>query len=114
MLTEQDMLEALDRVPTGATVFVSYNAGRPPTARAVREAQPAADMGLNLRHFVGKLSSVWMTKKSQVVMTVLCDNRCNEDNGMQPPHYRTFNPSLGHLHVLEVIQKKQVLILTTH
>ena len=102
-LSEQDMLDALDGTPDGATIFVSYNAGRPPTARAIREAQPAKDMGLNLRHFVGKLSSVWMTKKSQIVMTVLCDNRCNEDNGMRPPHYRTFNPSLGTMHLVKVI-----------
>jgi hypothetical protein len=103
ILSEQDMLDALDGVPEGATVFISYHVGRPPTERAIREAAPAKEAGLNLRHFVGVLSSVWMTKKSQVVMTVLCENRCNEDKGMQPPHYRTFNPSLGRLLALSVV-----------
>lgn len=103
MIDEKATREKLDGVPEGAVVFVSYLAGRPPTERAVREAQRAHKMGLNRRHFFGKLESCRTTRKGEFVFTVLCDHRDDERRGTEDG-YRTINPSLGTLLSLEVIQ----------
>lgn len=96
--------EMLDRVrgQEGSQVFVSYVPGREPTARAVREAGRSSRQGISRRHFVGTLHRVWRTKRGQPVITVLCDNRDDERTGSQQG-YRTFNPELGSLLVLEVL-----------
>lgn len=104
-LNEQDMLNILSGTSAGSVVFVSYLAGRPPTARALQEAQPAIDAGLNRRHFVGTLEGVRWTKQNQLVMTVLCDNRYHAHT--QSPRYRTFNPSLGRLLFLAVLHSSE-------
>lgn len=101
-LTVQDVVNRLLPVQEGALVFVSYNAGRAPTARAIREASPALEAGMNRRHFVGKFAGLSLNQRGEVYFTVLCDNRINENTG-SAPHYRSFNPSLGKLINLEVI-----------
>lgn len=102
-LTAQEMLDRLNGVGKGQRVFVSYLAGRPPTARAEREAQKADDEGYSKRWFEGVLEAVWVTKKGQPVMTVLSTTRYNEDDPSAEGHYRTFNPALGQLLTLEVL-----------
>lgn len=103
-MDEREMLEKLNGVPEGATLFVSYLAGRKPTARAFREAERARREGLSMRHFVGTLTGVWRTKKGEAVMTVLCDTRDDERRGTEDG-YRTFNPNLGQLLSVEVISR---------
>lgn len=95
-MTEAEMLAALAGVPEGADLFVSYVAGRAPTDRAIREAQRATRAGQARRHFTGKLHRVWRTQKGEAVLTVLTPDRDDERTGAQEA-YRTFNPSLGTL-----------------
>ncbi len=102
-MTAQEMLDKLQGVEPGASVFVSYLAGRPPTERAKREAQKADHEGYTKRWFQGKLEKVWTTKKGEPVMTVLSATRYNEDKPDAEGHYRTFNPALGTLLSLEVL-----------
>lgn len=102
-MDESQTRSKLQDVHEGATLFVSYLAGREPTERALREAQRASDMGLAKRHFFGKLASCRVTRKGEFVFTVLCDHRDDERRGTADG-YRTFNASLGTLLSLEVIQ----------
>ena len=102
-LTARDMIQTLDGVPTGTSVFVSYLPGKPPTERAIREATRSTKQGISNRHFFGTLaSSPWRTSDGDIVFTVLCDNRDDERRGTQDG-YRTFNPNLGQLLTLEVL-----------
>ena len=103
-LTAQDMLSKLNGVPEGTQVFVSYLAGRKPTDRAIREARKADEIGIPRRWFQGRLEKVWITKKGEHVMTVLSMTRYNEDQPGADAHFRTFNPALGTLLTLEVVQ----------
>jgi len=102
-ITAQDMLAKLAGVEPGRRVFVSYEAGRPPTARAQREAAKADHEGYSKRWFEGSLESVWTTKAGHPVMRVLSTTRYNEDQPEAGGHYRTFNPALGNMLTLEVL-----------
>lgn len=102
-MTESEMDQVLTNVPTGSLVFVSYKAGRPPTERAVREAQRARDEGLPGRWHVGQLCDVWTTKKGHRVMRVFSDTRDTEKTGMSRGAYRTLRPSLGQLLGLKIL-----------
>lgn len=103
MLSATDMVRKLEGVPEGATVFVSYLAGREPTPRAVRESERARREGYAPRHFFGKLHRVWTSKKGDPILTVLCDNRDDERTGSREG-YRSFNPNLGTMLMVEVLQ----------
>lgn len=103
-MDEQQMVAALAGVPEGASLLVSYVAGREPTDRAVREAARSEAAGIPRRAFFGKLHRVWRTKgRGEVVLTVLCENRDDERTGRQEA-YRTFNPSLGTLLGVTVLE----------
>lgn len=101
MLTTTDMLARLSNVSRGTLLFVSYAAGREPTARAIEEARPHTENPKrSRRHFVGELSSVWTARNGDTIMTVYVHNR---DTGGEPGAYRSFNPALGELLALEVL-----------
>jgi hypothetical protein len=99
-MTEQEMLRQLGTKPTGTPLFVSYDAGRKPTHRAVLEAWRHVNNPQRARrHFVGLLHSVWQTKKGEWVVTVFCWNRDTLASGLlEEGAFRTFNPNLGQLH----------------
>lgn len=102
-ISAQEMLAKLSGCEKGQRVFVSYLAGKAPTARAQREAQKADDEGYSKRWFEGSLESVWTTKAGQPVITVLSTTRYNDQDPSAPAHYRTFNPALGKLLSLEIL-----------
>lgn len=103
-MDEREMVDALAGVPEGASLHVEYVAGREPTERAVREARRSEAAGIPRRSFFGKLHRVWRTKgKGEAVLTVLCANRDDERTGAQEA-YRTFNPSLGTLLSVTVLE----------
>jgi hypothetical protein len=104
MITSTEMVAKLQGVQPGAKVFVSYLAGRKPTARALVEAQKAENEGYAKRWFAGTLESVWTTQKGEPVFRVFSHTRYNVDNLEAEGHYRTFNPALGTLLTLEVVQ----------
>ena len=104
MITAEKMVEILKDVEPGTVLFVSYTAGRPPKPRAIREAKKASDEGYVKRWFLGRLESKWVTKRGDPVITVLTTTRYNEDKPEADGHYRTFNPRLGHILQLEVVQ----------
>ncbi len=103
MLSATDMMRKLSGVSEGSQIFVSYLAGRPPTDRAIREARRSRREGIAHRHFVGKFHRVWVTKKGDPVLTVLCTNRDDERTGSQEA-YRTFNPAIGTMLTLEIVE----------
>ena len=106
-MNTNDTVKALEGIDVGSILFVSYVPGRKPSPRAVQEGRRAiVEEGLSPRHFTGKLSSVSRTKKGEVVFTLWVEERDSVQDGMmRPGAYRAFNPSLGRLLILEVVQK---------
>ena len=100
MMTAQQMEDALNGVAPGAMLFVSYVAGREPTALAIDEARPHTENPTrSRRHFVGTLSSVWTAKNGDPIMTIKAHNRGLDTKGA----YRSFNPNLGTLLSVQVL-----------
>ena len=107
-LDANDMLWKLRHTPDGATVFVSYLAGRPATERAIAEAtRHTSDPKRPRRYYLGELSSVWNTSKGQWVLTMMAWNRdtMQKDGTLQEGGYRTFNPELGELILIDTIDR---------
>lgn len=102
-MDERDMLSKLDGIPPGSKLFVSYVAGNEPTTRAIREAARAAREGYPRRYYFGTFTNVKLTKAGSWIMNMLCENRDDERTGSSHG-YRSFNPSIGNLLALEVIE----------
>ncbi len=102
-LTASDMVQKLQNVQPGQVVFVSYEAGRRPTSRAVEEAKRAEREGYVRRWFCGRLERQWITKSGQPVFCIFSHTRDNIDDLSADGHYRTFNPNVGTLHALEIL-----------
>jgi hypothetical protein len=108
-LSAEEMDQIVGQTPQGALVFVSYLAGRAPTERAIQEAQPYTEKqpmgeGMARRHFVGALEGIRTTKNGERVLTILAYNRDSLKNGVrQACGFRSFNPSLGVLLSVEVL-----------
>lgn len=105
-MTEQQMIEKLRSTEPGSILFVSYEAGREPTDRAILESERAVlKEGLARRHYVGELKAMWTTKRGDTVLTIMAYNRDRVSGGkLVEGGYRTFNPSLGQLLSVEVIE----------
>jgi hypothetical protein len=103
-ITGAELLEHLKDMPEGTKLFVSYTAGRPPSPQALRESARNAQEGIAPRYFTGTLKSVWVTKRREPVLTMWVEER---DSGphLTPGAYRTFNPALGKLRILTVLEK---------
>lgn len=103
-MTEQEMREIAERA-VGATIFVSYVAGREPTAKAVAEAElHTKDPARPRRYLYGQLTSVWQNRHGEWCLTLFAENRSTLwKDIMFEGGYRTINPSLGQLIVLDVI-----------
>ena len=97
-ITMQQMAQKLMGAQVGQEVFVSYLAGRKPTPRAIwesKKADEAYDKPIPKRWFQGRLASVRITKKGELVMTIFSTTRYNMDSPGAEGHFRSFNPSLG-------------------
>lgn len=103
-MTEQEMVTIAEQA-VGATIFVSYVAGREPTEKAVEEARPhTEDPSRPRRYLYGELTSVWRNRFGEWCLTLFAENRDTIKNGIRfEGGYRTINPSLGQLVVLDVI-----------
>lgn len=108
MLTTSQMEEILKDCGRGSLLFVSYKAGKPPTDRALLESERAVHVeGMSKRHFVGTFESLWVTRKGATVLTIMAFNRDKmTGDGLVEGGYRTFNPELGELLTLEVIEPR--------
>lgn len=102
-LSASDMVQKLQGVQPGQTVFVSYLAGRPPTDRQIREARRAEREGYPGRWFFGRLERQWTNRFGQPGFTVFSHTRDNEDDPSADGNYRSFNPAIGTLLELEVL-----------
>lgn len=102
-----DSLRILTTLKEDSILFVSYLAGRPPKPQAIKEARRAVDQeGIAPRHFTGKFVRAWVTKKNELAFTVWVEERDHPSNGrLVPGAYRTFNPSLGQLLALDVLER---------
>jgi len=103
-MTEQEM-RGIAEAAIGATIFVSYVAGREPTARAIEEAVPhTTEPARPRRYLYGQLTSVWQNRHGEWCLTLHAENRDTIRKGTRfEGGYRTINPSLGQLVVLDVI-----------
>lgn len=100
-MTTEAMLGSLMGVPEGSTLFISYIAGRPATPRAITEAtRHTTNPTRPRRYYLGQLSSVWQTLKGDWVVTLKVFNR---DTGPSEGGYRSFNPNVGRLLLIDVI-----------
>lgn len=106
MINTTQMLEILKDIPAGSIIFVSYSAGRRPSDVAIQESARAQSEGINLRHFTGKLEGVHKKARShnQHYFTLWVEERDSAKNGMTPGNFRAFNPALGTLHTLTVLE----------
>lgn len=95
-MNTHEMLTALSQLPKDKPILVRYKAGRAPSERAIREAERALSDGYKAYEYVGKLHSVWKNRHGEIVMTLVCQNRDNEQTG-ETEAFRTFNPNLGTL-----------------
>jgi hypothetical protein len=104
-MTETEMVRIAEAA-RGATIFVSYVAGREPTDRAVEEARPhTEDPARPRRYLFGTLTSVWQNRFGEWCLTLFAENRDTVRRGIRyEGGYRTVNPSLGRLVVLDVIR----------
>lgn len=100
-ITGSQMFERLKDIPEGSVLFVSYIAGRPPCPQALRECARADREGIAPRHFTGHLASLWVNRRGEHGITMWVEERDSADG--KPGAYRRFNPSLGKLFTLEVI-----------
>jgi len=98
MITANQMAEMMKDVTLDSIVFVGYEAGRPACAQGIKEASVAREQGINLTHYTGQFRGIRVTKKGEHVMTLWVQER--GEGGA----YRAFNPTLGTLRTLEVIQ----------
>jgi hypothetical protein len=106
MINEQKMLEILADCAPGTLLFVNYVPGRGPSVGATVEAHRAVnDEGINPHHFTGTLESVKKTKSGQHIITLWVAERDTvTPEGVKKGNYRAFNPNLGTLKSLAVIQ----------
>ena len=104
-MTQDEMVAIADGI-VGATIFVSYVAGRKPTDRAVEEATPhTEDPKRPRRYLFGRLTSVWQNRFGEWCLTLFAENRDTIKNGIRfEGGHRTINPLLGQLIVLDVIR----------
>jgi len=105
-ITGSELLTHLQDMPEGTKLFVSYTAGRQPGPQALRESARSAQEGIAPRHFTGTLKRVWVTKRREPVLTMWVEER-DSGAGLTPGAYRTFNPALGKLRILVVLEKAQ-------
>lgn len=107
MLTEKQMLEKLADCAPGTTLFVGYLAGRKGSGTAAAEMHRAVnEEGINPTHFTGTLEGIKTTKKGDVVLLLWVNERDSVGpDGPKQGNYRMFNPNLGTLRTLEVIER---------
>lgn len=105
-LTAIDVVRVLKDVPLESILFVSYLAGRQPTPQAIKEAQRSSFEGIASRHYTGALKALTTTQKGETVVTLWVEERDSPrgSGGLQRGAYRAFNPSLGRMLVLEVLE----------
>lgn len=103
-----DMLAKLDGVEEGDILFVSYIAGRAPTEKAIAEAvRHTEDPKRPRRYFLGEMVSVWQAQNGDWILTMRVYNRdtIQKDGSLKEGGYRSFNPSLGEMILIDPIQK---------
>lgn len=104
-----DQVEAMERLMNaklGSHIRVRYAPGRPPSTRAIAEAQIAVDRGLNLLVHTGSLESIGLNRRGQFFFTLLSLDRNHFDKDGAPVRgaFRSFSPALGQLFGLRVIR----------
>jgi len=98
MINATQMAEKMKDVPLDSIVFVAYEAGRPSGPQGIAESAKARQEGLNLTHYTGHFKGIRVTKSGHHVMTLWVQERG------EAGAYRAFNPALGTLRTLEVLQ----------
>jgi hypothetical protein len=105
MLNSTEMVLKMVDVPVDSVVFVSYVAGRPSSPQAALESARSRAEGINPRHFTGRFKGISFTKKAnEPVMTLWVEERDSQGGSVRGA-YRAFNPALGTLLALEVLEK---------
>jgi hypothetical protein len=111
MMTPEQMDATLKNVPPGSLLFLSYKAGRPPCDKAILEAHPTTvTEGIPRRYAIGHLCDVFTTKKGERCVRIFADTRhtLQKDGALRKGAYRSYNPSLGELMFLAVIQEANI------
>jgi len=94
------LIDSINAFYKDKILFVAYNAGRPPSPRAIEEAAVAKEAGLNLTHYVGRFESLRVTKRGDLLLTLFVFDRGVQGEGK----FRAFNPNLGRLRNVSVIE----------
>lgn len=108
-MTTKQMIAKLRGVGHGSILFVSYEAGVAPKKQARAEAEYATQvLGCSRRHFVGSFEGLTVTQTGETVLTIRAFNRDRTvERGMVEGNWRTFNPNIGQLLSLEVIEMRR-------
>ena len=101
---------SVDDLREGSLLFVSYLAGRPPGPQALLESSRSREEGIARRHFTGTLTSIRKNRAGETVLTLWVEERDSPDGhgGLHAGAFRSFNPSLGHLLTLAVLEERFV------
>lgn len=100
MINAKEMAKRLANVPLDSIVFVGYVAGRPVGPQGIKEAAIAIEEGFNLTQYTGQFRGIREARNGDLILTVWVQER-----GVgSPGAYRAFNPSLGTLRTLEVLE----------
>jgi hypothetical protein len=97
-ISEAEMIAILEGARKGAKVFISYLAGRPATERAQAELARAGSEGEGPRRwYTGTFEGLSRNKAGQAYFRAFVAERGAEGA------YRSFNPTLGTLLTLEIL-----------
>jgi hypothetical protein len=78
MVSLQQVETVLRGARPGDELFVSYLAGRPPSARAIREVRKARDQGYATRWLEGRVERVAVNSRGETYATVFTYTRYDE------------------------------------
>src|ERR1700693_3736929 len=107
MINAAQMVEKLWMIPEGTIIQGYYQAGKESTERAIEEAKKAQHLHVDKQFFHGAYQGIRLNK--QALPFMLIRNRCryNMDDATAKDHYRAFNPELGKLLSLEIMDNKE-------
>lgn len=91
----------------GSRVRVRYVEGLPVTPRAISEARTQRERGMDLRVFVGTLEAIGINQRGEFYFTLFTPDRdtIEPDGTCRRGNWRSFNPSIGELWGLSVLDR---------
>lgn len=98
MLNAKDIEALLANATPDTIVHIDYRAGKPVNDRGRKEYAEAKDWHKAPTEYTGNFVGMKKNKFGELVLTLFCHNRGKTGA------YRTFNPNLGEVRAIRVVQ----------